>query len=366
MKSYQKTVFCGLKKNRITHSIISIMKKKKLKIAILNIHQEKVNRGAEVFVKELSTRLAKKHTVHIFSAKKYWNMTFPILWRFFLDPLSISVLFFTIKILPALWIGKYDIIMPLNSGWQPTIIRILTWIRGGKVVISGQSGKGWYDRININSFSDTFVALSTWMADWAQKVNPFAKVAVIPNGVDVKTFGSAKKHIYDFSGPIILSVGALTKNKRHDLTIKAVSKMKNASLVIVGKGEDKERLEKLGKELLSNRFKIVSASHRDMPAMYKGADIFTFPTVAWESFGIVLVEAMAAGLPVVANDDPIRREIVGEAGIFVDPEKTDLYVNALQRALKEDWGTKSVTQAKKYDWDKIAKKYEDLFYSLVN
>ena len=100
-----------------------------------------------------------------------------------------------------------------------------------------------------------------------------------------------------------------------------------------------------------------------MPGVYRAADIFTYPTVPWESFGIVLVEAMATGLAVVANKDDIRREIVGRAGVLVDPTNVDAYAIALKNALRLKWGKRPINQAKKFDWDKIAAKYEKLFMS---
>jgi glycosyltransferase involved in cell wall biosynthesis len=101
-----------------------------------------------------------------------------------------------------------------------------------------------------------------------------------------------------------------------------------------------------------------------MPRVYGAADIFTYPTVPWESFGIVLVEAMASGLPVVATDDPIRREIVGDAGLFDDPLNTKVYAKALRKALAKDWGDKPRKQAEKFSWDKIADQYHKLFDEL--
>jgi glycosyltransferase involved in cell wall biosynthesis len=58
--------------------------------------------------------------------------------------------------------------------------------------------------------------------------------------------------------PIIASVGALTSFKRHDLAIRAVSKLQKGSLVIVGKGEEYESLNSMGKELLGDKFSIIS------------------------------------------------------------------------------------------------------------
>lgn len=144
-----------------------------------------------------------------------------------------------------------------------------------------------------------------------------------------------------------------------------MSKLKKGSLVISGKGESKEKLEKLGIEKLPGRFQIINLPHDEMPSLYHSADLFTFATSPWESFGIVLVEAMASGLPIVASDDSIRREIVGDAGIFIDPTETDAYAQAIERALQIDWKDKSKNQAEKFGWDTIALKYEKLFKSLV-
>ena len=74
---------------------------------------------------------------------------------------------------------------------------------------------------------------------------------------------------------------------------------------------------------------------------------------------------MASGLPVVANSDDIRRQIVGRAGVLVDPTNIDAYAIALENALRLRWGRRPQNQAKKFDWDKIAVKYEQLFESLL-
>jgi len=70
---------------------------------------------------------------------------------------------------------------------------------------------------------------------------------------------------------------------------------------------------------------------------------------------------MACGLPVVATDDPIRREIVEEAGLFVDPDDTEKYAQTLQQALAIKWGNKPLQQASKFAWSNIAAAYEKIF-----
>ena len=338
-----------------------------MKIAFLSLSYEKVSRGAETFIFEVSERLIKKgHKVEIISAKKDPAPRWPFFWRFYLDPFGIQVALFTLKNLAKIWREKYDIVIPTDGGWQPAFIRLVTWLSGGKVVISGQSGKGWDDRNNLWCFPNVFVALSSSLKSWARKVNPLVQSVKIPNGVDVLKFSpEGVKLRTNLPKPIILSVGALVINKRLDLAIKAVAKLGGASLLLIGKGPEEEKLRRLGEKLLPGRFEMMPFPYSKLPKVYRAADVFTYPTVPWESFGIVMVEAMASGLAVVATNDPIRKEVVGRAGVLVDPGDTTAYAVALENALRLKWGKRPVNQAKKFDWDKIAEKYNNLFESLL-
>lgn len=308
-----------------------------MKIAFLNRYQNKVNRGAETFVVELSKRLSKNHEVDIISDIKYLD----------------------------LFKTRYDLVIPTNGRIQSFLVRIITWLTGSKMFISGQSGVGFDDRLNLYSMPDRFVALSSYALQKSIKRNPFVKSVYIPNGVDLDKFNTKNKK-QNKNIKTIVSVGAFTNEKRHNLTIDAVSKLDNVKLIIVGGGGDlKQDISDLGlKSLGKDRFEVFKTSNDKMPEIYSRSDLFVFPTVPWESFGIVLVEAMASNLPVVATDDPIRREIVGNAGLFVDPTDTDAYAKTIQKALDIDWGDKPRKQAEKFDWDKIAKQYEELFNSL--
>src|SRR3989344_1275764 len=340
---------------------------KKLKIAFFNFTQTTVERGAEVFVSELSKRFKKNHVVTIFSDSNKLIPRVPFLWRFYIDFQGIQILLFTIDHIKEVIREKYDVVIPLNGGWQVVLLKVVTWFYGGKMIISGQSGKGWDGRNNVLIFPDCFVSLSTSLKAWAKKINPFIKVEYIPNGVDLTRFHpDGSKINIRLEKPIILCVGALTTEKRIDLVIKAVSELEKGSLLVVGDGSLKDQLTDLGKNVLGKKFLLTKSKFKDLPKYYREADLFTLPSPSYRSFEIVIVEAMASNLPVVVNDDPIRKEIVGDAGLFVDPKDEGKYVKVLEEALKKKWGDKPRKQAEKFSWDEIARKYEKLFVELID
>lgn len=310
-----------------------------MKIAFLNKYQNKVARGAESFVYELSRRLSEDNEVDVIYDINY------------------------LEILKK----KYDLVIPTNGRLQVFLVRIISWLTHSKMIVSGQSGIGWDDKLNLLSFPNVFVALSQKAEKWAKKFNSFVRVVKIPNGVDLNKFNFQGQSLHvSLEKPIVLAVGAFTKQKRMDLAIRAVAKLQNTSLLMVGSGgELKDELESLGKKLLGSRFQIMSVPFTQMPEVYRSANIFTLPSAPSESFGNVLVEAMASSLPVVATNDPVRREIVGDAGIFVNPENTEEYAKALKIALDKDWKDMPRKQAEKFSWDDIAQKYEELFKTII-
>ena len=296
------------------------IRKIKMKIAFLNIYQNKVNRGAETFVFELSKRLSKNHEVDVISNVNYFSL---------------------LK-------SDYDLVIPTNGRLQVIIVRIITWLKCKKMIVSGQSGLGWDDKLNLWTFPDIFIGLTDYQCEWARRVNPFVKIYKIPNGVDLIRFNPQVKPLeMKLQKPIILSVGVRLPSKigeiskGQDFLTKAAVNIK-ASVFLVGKGGD------------------AVFDSKDMPQVYTACDLYSYQTSPRESFGISILEAMASNLPVVATNDPIRKEIVGDAGILVDPTNTEEYAKALQKALNTDWGDKPRKQAEKFSWDKIAEQYENI------
>lgn len=347
-----------------------------MKIAFLNIYQGIVERGAEIFAHEVALRLGKNHQVRIYSADYLTEKTArsqtpfsfrgKILYKFYLDVHSRRVLFFTLKILPKIWRENFDWIIPVDGGWQLLILKVFK--KTSKILVSGQAGIGRDDLRNLRMGPDIFVALTERAYRWAKTVNPKVKVVKIPNGVDLEKFRpDVKPAVLDLEKPIILCVAGLNPYKRVDLTIKAVAALGKGSLLLLGDGPQREYLEELGKKLLGpTRFLRLTASHRDLPAYYRAADLFTLVSGPSEAFGIAYLEAMACGLPVVATDDEVRHEIVGEAGLFVKPENINEYAQALKQALETGFGDKPRKQAEKFSWPKIAKDYEKVMESSLD
>lgn len=355
-----------------------------MKIAFVHMYAGINDRGSETFLHEVAQRLSENHEVISYQAgkakgwEKYyivqidphtnWNKkdtTITFVRMFFLDYWSRRVAVFSFRVSKSLFNERPDIIIPVNGGWQPLIIRITSWIIGAKVVISGQSG-GYDDFFNLYTFPNAFAALSTKAQTWARKVNPFIRVEKIPNGVNIKRFTEkGEKLTVNLKKPVVVAVGALNTFKRMNLVIDAVTKLQKVSLLIVGDGALRDKLKKKGQDQLANRFFLTKVPFSEMQKVYRLADVFTLPSHPMHSFEIVLVEAMATNIPVVANNDPIRKEIVGDAGILVDPRDTDAYAKAIQEALSKNWGDKPRKQAEKFSWDKIALKYEELFVSIL-
>lgn len=356
-----------------------------MKIVFLNIYQGINQRGAERSTYELVKRLAKKQEIILISGGKdrdienycknkiikplitsLQDTSFSFWRRYYLDLWSLNILIFTIKALFYLVKEKTDIIIPLNGGWQVLILRLFSWILRIKLVVIGRAGIGRDDRWNLFWQPDCFIALTTKAEEWAKKINPTLKIVKIPNGVDLNTFKPEGEIAgLDLKQPIIVTASALTPNKRIDLTINAIAKLANVSLLVLGNGFQRDYLRTLGKKLLgNNRFLIKEVEMAEIAKYYRVGKLFTLVSIKEEAFGNVYLEALACNLPVVATDDEARREIIGKSGIFVDPKNIDNYSQVLSRGLKKNFGNIPRLQAEKFAWERIVKDYEKVFESL--
>jgi glycosyltransferase involved in cell wall biosynthesis len=160
---------------------------------------------------------------------------------------------------------------------------------------------------------------------------PSGSVRTIYNGVpDVPVDPFPRRA----NGPVIGAVGRLSPEKGYDVAIRALPNLAGATLVLVGDGSERPRLEALAVELgVSDRVELVGWS--DEPRRYlPGFDTFVLPS-RQEGFPLAVVEAMLAGLPVVAADVGSVSEAVLEAetGFLVPPEDAAALTDRLRDVL---------------------------------
>lgn len=206
---------------------------------------------------------------------------------------------------------------------------------------------------------------------------PEEKIEVVPMGVDLqkfKTKGERRKK------NTILFVGRLEVEKGVWDLLKAFRVLKNKDmklqLVMVGAGSQTEKIKTwLNDNKLDNSVKIIdNVDYQEIQKQYRKAQILTLPsktTPGWqEQFGMVLVEAMASGLPIVTTNSGSIVETVGKAGLFVPANNWQELACALERLLidkklRRELSRKGVIRAKKkYDHvlvaDKISKVYKQI------
>ena len=203
---------------------------------------------------------------------------------------------------------------------------------------------------------------------------------IIPNGVEIPKV-SENDDLYDLKHPAILFMGVLEKIKGLDILIKAVHLIKqsklNFHLYVAGDGPEKANYQKLVKKLdLEKNVSFVGyISNNTKKCFYKSIDIFVLPS-RYESFGIVLLEAMSFKKPVIASDIGGIPSIIKhkENGLLFESENTkDLADNLTllmkNTSLREKISLEGFKTSKSYNWETIArntmKLYKEVFKASI-
>jgi glycosyltransferase involved in cell wall biosynthesis len=171
-------------------------------------------------------------------------------------------------------------------------------------------------------------------------------LTLVPNGVDISQFAavtadavSQARRRYQLPGRFVLTIGAHRPHKNHEVLIRALPMLPtDISLVIVGYFDSSfpDPLPRLIAELgLQARVRLVpEVADEWLPAVYRAASVFAFPSLA-EGYGLPVLEAMAVGVPVVASDIPALAEVAGSAAILVPPRDVDGWAAALAAILAD-------------------------------
>lgn len=198
---------------------------------------------------------------------------------------------------------------------------------------------GTFDLITVNS--------ADMLADYSRYPNNYSKrLRYIPHGFDLKRTKLTRQQARAAFGlpsdvPLLGSVARLNSGKRLDAAIRTLTSSPDWHLVLAGQGPDERRLRQLAVEKhLENRVYFTGELPPERIGDFLAAlDVFVFPSQA-ETFGLAAVEAASAGVPVVANDLPVLREVLATDGkpaaLFVDAADDRQFSDAISRALHDE------------------------------
>jgi phosphatidyl-myo-inositol alpha-mannosyltransferase len=224
------------------------------------------------------------------------------------------------------------------------------------------------------------IAVSTAARDFVGEYFP-ADYRVIPNGIDFLRFNTSYEPLSQFADdrPMVLFVGRFEKRKGLRFLLRAwpnvLERVPNARLVVVGRGRPLEGYQRFALRQGWSPDDVVFAgfvASVDLPRYYQRADVFCAPNTGQESFGIVLLEAMAAGAAIVASDIPGYRDVVshGTQGFLVQRQDPSALADALIRLLGDDelraaMGRRGQETARHYDWPQIAAQVLDYYADVL-
>jgi glycosyltransferase involved in cell wall biosynthesis len=197
------------------------------------------------------------------------------------------------------------------------------------------------------------------------------RITVIPNGVTLPPLEASKKNY----GKVILCLARLDiAHKGQDILLQAmpkvISKVPDAKLWIVGEGRDSAKLVKLAKELrLEVNVEFTGPVINTTKASYLRNSQVLCISPRTESFGVVYLEAMAYGLPIVTTKIGGIPEVVGDSAILVPANDPNALADALIRVLTdwrlaEDLREKSLERVKRFDWDILVEEYKKVYEQL--
>jgi glycosyltransferase involved in cell wall biosynthesis len=199
---------------------------------------------------------------------------------------------------------------------------------------------------------------------------PGERIRVVPGGVDPRFHPDIDcepiKRKFGLTQPYVLAVGDRGPRKNLEALRPAISVLRKEGIEVVVAGGG--RGHQLGAPLEGAR-DLGYVQDADLPALYAGACVFALPSLH-EGFGLTALEAMAAGVPVVASSRGALREVVAGAAIIADPDDWGMFTAALiqaasdqpQRALMQAAGQ---SIAARYTWQRAAREVDQILRRLA-
>lgn len=199
----------------------------------------------------------------------------------------------------------------------------------------------------------------------------------LPNGIGIPAISDKAdqaRKAQPYTHPVIAMVSRLDAIKDHATLLNAFARVRShapeARLWIIGDGAYRNRLEAIAEDLGVLDATTFFGNRTDVPNLLGQTTIFAFSTTRDEGFGIVLIEAMAAGVPIVASDVAACREVLagGKAGILVPPSDAECMSEAIRYLLDHPDARKRLVEAgrsrvqNKYTIEICAKHWENILF----
>jgi glycosyltransferase involved in cell wall biosynthesis len=187
---------------------------------------------------------------------------------------------------------------------------------------------------------------------------------LIPNAVDPQRFHDALPDRSAWGLPpsdlVVLMVSALVPSKRVVEGIRAIAPIKQIHLLVAGDGPLREQVDTEGRALMGSRFRRVMVPFDRMPSLYRSADILLHMSQD-EPFGNIYVEALAAGLPIVAHDWASTRWLFEDQALLVDTSNADhvrtALTQAIQRRSPDEASQRLALVIRRFSWKSVAQEY---------
>ncbi|MFH1178242.1 MAG: glycosyltransferase family 4 protein [bacterium] len=365
-------------------------KKKKIRVAFVLSGLGYISRGTEVAFTNYMSELVKKDDIEIiaFGAGKNFHINgvtyvrvpclmrhsfknFPKIKRLYIGRSdAYEEVLFALLVAPIMFFYHIDVVVHSSFPFNLWPIMLYRWFRnkGLKTVFNSGGGTGFF--YSRHFFADAVTVTDPFtQAQISTKYNTI----LIPPGADAifsKPRPDAREKLeLPKDKLVIFSSSAFDPNKRIEFLIRAASKIKNVLLLLSSTGKQREYLEQLGKKLLGENIRFLGVVDQEtLASYYAAADVFCLPSKN-EPFGLVLIEAMASGTPVVTNNSDVQKWIVAEGGscINVEDEATlivtlESYRNSMHR---EKVGALARINAERFSWSTAADQYQQLFHKLV-
>jgi teichuronic acid biosynthesis glycosyltransferase TuaC len=199
------------------------------------------------------------------------------------------------------------------------------------------------------------------------------KIRVLRNGVDLDAFHPLDREVerrrLGVGGRLLLSVGHLVERKGHDVVIRSLKRLSDFTLLIVGDGPERSRLETLAQVAgVGHRLRFIGAvAQAELPRYYSAADALVLAS-SREGWANVLLEAMACGTPVIASRIDGSTEVVRSkaAGVLFDPRTADALAAAAQQFLANPPRREDTRRyAEGFSWEETTKGQLALFERIV-